>query len=72
MIPRHHDGNAQLSPAALALLRRMVAEKGHDPTAKLLGTGRTALDRLLGPGAKRETRDRVEAAILSAIHTEKP
>jgi len=43
----------RVDAATLATVKRMVAERGYAPTAEMLGTGVTVVDRLLGPGIVR-------------------
>lgn len=69
-MPHHHVGNEKLSPEATEYLRRIVATRGLDPASRYIGAAESTIDRLLGPGARKTTRDRLEARLRELMARE--
>ncbi len=46
----HYCTTAKLAPEVIAKVRALVAERGWQPTARLLGTATTTVERICGAG----------------------
>lgn len=68
--PRHHDSISRLPDDLHRFLERLVKLRSLSVAARELETTPTTLDRALGPGLKKATRDRLEASVRKLIDVE--